>query len=383
MYNKLRYIQKINKIVLLFIVILIYNTSGMMAQKSPVENFKVCAACHTIGEGKRVGPDLKGVNDRHDEAWLIKFIQSSQTVIKSGDKVAIKLFEENNKIPMPDNNLTDQEVKDILAYIKNPAAFEDKAAKVVVEADPNFLDNEESNLPKSTKGLFYISIIVLLLSIFDLAFTKFLKKAVFIHVLLISSALFLISMTVYTEAVNLGRSPGYEPDQPIKFSHRIHAGQNKIDCKYCHTGAMDSQTAGIPSTNVCMNCHNVVKKGTNTGEEEIAKIYKAEQEGKAIEWIKVHNLPDHVFFSHAQHVNAGKLECQECHGKVEEMGRVQQVEDLSMGWCLNCHRTKFVNMDNKFYDNLYEQYHKELKEGVREGVTVSEIGGQDCMKCHY
>jgi len=383
MYNKLRYIQKINKIILLFIVILIYNTSGMMAQKSPVENFKVCAACHTIGEGKKVGPDLKGVNDRHDEAWLIKFIQSSQTMVKSGDKVAVKLFEENNKIPMPDNNLTEQEVKDILAYIKNPAAFEDKAEKVVVEADPNFLDNEESNLPKSTKGLFYISIIVLLLSIFDLAFTKFLKKAVFIHVLLISSALFLISMTVYTEAVNLGRTPGYEPDQPIKFSHRIHAGQNKIDCKYCHTGAMESQTAGIPSTNVCMNCHNVVKKGTNTGEEEIAKIYKAEQEGKAIEWVKVHNLPDHVFFSHAQHVNAGKLDCAECHGKVEEMGRVQQVEDLSMGWCLDCHRTKFVNMDNKFYDNLYEQYHKELKEGLREGVTVEEIGGTDCMKCHY
>ncbi|MDF1550645.1 MAG: c-type cytochrome, partial [Bacteroidales bacterium] len=262
MFRKLLYNQNINKIVLLFIVILIYNTSGMMAQKGPVENFKVCAACHTIGGGKMIGPDLKGVNDRHDEAWLIKFIRSSQTMIKSGDKVAIQLFEENNKIPMPDNNLTDDEIRELLAYIENPAAFENKeSAQVVVEANPNFLDNEESNLPKSTKGLFYISIIILLLSIFDLAFTKFLSKAVFIHVLLISSALFLISMTVYTEAVNLGRTPGYEPDQPIKFSHRVHAGENKIDCQYCHTGAMDSQNAGIPSTNVCLNCHTVIKKG--------------------------------------------------------------------------------------------------------------------------
>ena len=99
--------------------------------------------------------------------------------------------------------------------------------------------------------------------------------------------------------------------------------------------------------------------------------------------MKVHNLPDHVFFSHAQHVNAGKMDCAECHGKVEEMGRLQQTEDLGMGWCLDCHRTKFIDMDNKFYDNLYEKYHTELKEGMREGVTVKEIGGEDCAKCHY
>ncbi len=383
MLKKLLYNQKISKILLLFIVILIYNVSGILAQKSPVENFKVCAACHNLTDEKKVGPGLKDVTERRDEAWLIKFIQSSQTMVKNGDKVAVKLFEENNKIPMPDNNLTEQEIKELLAYIKNPEAFEDQVEKVVVEADPNFLENEKSNLPKTTKGLFYISIVVLLLSIFDLTFTKFLKKAVFVHVLLISSASFLILMTIHTEAVNLGRTPGYEPDQPIKFSHKVHAGVNGIDCKYCHTGAMDSQVAGIPSSNLCLNCHSIIKQGANTGQEEIAKIQAAIKEGKPIEWVKVHNLPDHVFFSHSQHVNAGKLDCAECHGKVEEMGRLQQVEDLSMGWCLNCHRTKFVDMDNKFYDNLYTKYHEELKDGMREGVTVKDIGGQDCMKCHY
>jgi len=322
MHNKLLYYQKFTKKALLFLVIVLYNTTGLLAQKSPVDNFKVCAACHTIGKGKLVGPDLKGVTERREEAWLIKFIQSSQTMIKSGDKIAVKLFEENNKIPMPDNPLTDAEVKELLKYIKNPEAFQ-TVEQVVVPADPNFLENEESNLPKSTKALFYISIAILLLSIFDIAVTKFLKKAIFVHIMLISASVFLILMTIYTEAVNLGRTPGYEPDQPIKFSHKVHAGTNKIDCQYCHAEAMESKNAGIPSSNLCLNCHSIIKKGANTGEEEIAKIYKSIEDGKAVEWIQVTKLPDHVFFSHAQHVNAGQLACQDCHGKVEEMGRLQ------------------------------------------------------------
>ncbi len=375
------YYQKVNKILLIFIVAFLYSTS-LVAQKSPADNFKVCSACHTIGKGKLIGPDLKGVTERREEVWLIKFIQSSQTVVKSGDKIAVKLFEEYNKVPMPDNPLTDDEVRQLLKYIENPSAFE-TTPQVVVKADPNFLENTESNLPKSTKGLFYISIAILLLSIFDLAFTKFLKKAVFVHIMMISASVFLIFMTIYTEAVNLGRTPGYEPDQPIKFSHKVHAGENKINCQYCHSEAMVSKNAGIPSTNLCLNCHSVIKKGTNTGETEIAKIYKAEQEGKAVEWIRVSQLPDYVFFSHAQHVNAGKLDCAECHGKVEEMGRLQQVNDLSMGWCLDCHRTKFINMDNKYYSKQYAKYHEEIKSGLRKGVTVKEIGGEDCGKCHY
>lgn len=375
------YYKKVNKILLIFIVAFLY-TNSLLAQKSPVDNFKVCSACHTIGKGKLIGPDLKGVTERREEAWLIKFIQSSQTVIKSGDKIAVKLFEENNKVPMPDNPLTDDEVRQLLKYIENPSAFE-TTPQVVVKADPNFLENAESNLPKSTKGLFYISIAILLLSLFDLVFTKFLKKAVFVHIMMISASVFLILMTIYTEAVNLGRTPGYEPDQPIKFSHKVHAGENKINCQYCHSEAMYSKSAGIPATNLCLNCHSVIKKGANTGETEIAKIYQAELDGKAVEWIRVSQLPDHVYFSHAQHVNAGKLDCAECHGKVEEMGRLQQVNDLSMGWCLDCHRTKFINMDNKYYSQQYAKYHEELKSGIRKGVTVKEIGGEDCGKCHY
>jgi cytochrome c2 len=154
MLKKLLYNQKISKILLLFIVILIYNVPRLLAQKSPVENFKVCAACHNLSEEKKIGPGLKGVTERRDEAWLIKFIQSSQTMIKEGDKIAVQLFEEYNKIPMPDNNLSEQEIKELLAYIENPEAFEDKVEKVVVEADPNFLENEKATCLKLPRGSF-------------------------------------------------------------------------------------------------------------------------------------------------------------------------------------------------------------------------------------
>lgn len=382
MQTKLVYAQKINRLLALFLLLFIYNLSSI-AQKSAEDNFKTCAACHSIGKGKLVGPDLKGVTKKYEEAWLIKFIRSSQTMVKAGDELAVKTFEENGKIPMPDNNLSDEEIKALLDYIKNydPNAVAKTTPKA--KADPNFLENNFSYLPKNTKGIFWISVVLLLLSIFDLAVTKFLRKAVAIHIMIIGSSLFLISMVVYQEAVNLGRYQGYEPDQPIKFSHKVHAGDNKIDCEYCHSGATESRRSGIPSANVCLNCHNVIKSGTNTGTEEIAKIHKAVDEGKPIEWIKVHNLPDHVYYNHAQHVNAGKLDCTECHGDVANMGRIQQVNDLSMGWCLDCHRTKHVDFDNKYYSDKFKRYHEELKSGMRKGVTVSEVGGQDCAQCHY
>jgi len=201
--------------------------------------------------------------------------------------------------------------------------------------------------------------------------------------MIIPSAIVIMSLIIYQEAKNLGRYQGYEPDQPIAFSHKVHAGENQIDCEYCHSGAMDSKRSGIPSANVCLNCHNVIKEGTNTGKAEIAKIFKAIDDNKAIEWVKVHNLPDHVYYNHSQHVNAGKMDCTECHGDVANMGRIQQVNDLSMGWCLDCHREKFIDIDNKYFGNQYKKYHDEIAKGLRKGVTVSELGGEDCAKCHY
>jgi hypothetical protein len=188
---------------------------------------------------------------------------------------------------------------------------------------------------------------------------------------------------VIKEAQFLGRQQYYSPDQPIAFSHKVHAQDNKIDCRYCHFTVDESKHAGIPPTQLCMNCHNVVKEGTHTGTEEIAKIYESIESGKPIEWIRVHNLPDHAYFNHAQHVNVGQLDCTECHGEVENMDRIVQVEDLSMGWCINCHRkTEVQFLDNEFYAH-YQELHDKLKSGEIRRITVNTIGGNECQKCHY
>lgn len=142
----------------------------------------------------------------------------------------------------------------------------------------------------------------------------------------------LIHVLVNNKVV-IGYNQGYEPDQPIPFSHKLHAGTYKMDCKYCHTGTETSRHAAVPPLNVCMNCHMVVK----TDSPHIQKLTEAFTSGKSIAWNKVHLLPDHVKFNHAPHIKAGK-DCTTCHGNVAEMEKVKQVSSLAMGWCVNCHR---------------------------------------------
>ncbi len=238
------------------------------------------------------------------------------------------------------------------------------------------------------EGLYLLYILLfafllLFIAITDMAVTRRLRYKL-IHTLVILASLFYIADVTVREAVAMGRSPGYAPDQPIKFSHKIHAGQNKIDCLYCHNTAEHSKSAGIPSAGVCLNCHKlVVKEGSRSGSFEINKIIRAIDRAEPIVWNRVYALPDHVFFSHAQHVNAGKVECATCHGKVEEMSILRQFNDLSMGWCVNCHReTEVQFIDNLFYEK-YEKLQEEMKAGNRKMVSVEDIGGTECMKCHY
>ncbi|HDR52779.1 MAG TPA: hypothetical protein ENN90_14370, partial [Mariniphaga anaerophila] len=188
---------------------------------------------------------------------------------------------------------------------------------------------------------------------------------------------------IYEEAVKLGRSEGYQPDQPIKFSHQVHVAENQIDCMYCHHTATESKTANFPSTDLCMNCHIVVREGSRSGRFEIDKLVQAHEEGRSIEWIRIHELPDHVFFSHAQHVGVGKLDCAQCHGQVEEMHMVRQHTDLSMGWCLECHRETKVDFIENDYYSLFDAFHKDLDKGVRDSIMAADIGANDCAKCHY
>jgi hypothetical protein len=213
-------------------------------------------------------------------------------------------------------------------------------------------------------------------------------------------------------AIGLGRQQGYQPVQPIFYSHRVHAGINQISCLYCHSNAMVSKHATVPPLNVCMNCHAAINEYTKgpklyredgsevDGTAEIQKLYSYvgydpktstynTENAKPVEWIKIHNLPDHVFFSHAQHTAAGKVQCQTCHGPIQQMDEVHQFAPLSMGWCINCHRTTKVDFPdstgssgNKFY-SIYQHFHQDLANGAKDSITVQDIGGTECQKCHY
>ena len=165
----------------------------------------------------------------------------------------------------------------------------------------------------------------------------------------------------------VGVQQGYSPEQPIAFPHKVHAGDNKIPCLYCHSAARTSRHAGIPSNNVCMNCHSMLEKQT----VEIEKLQEAAQEKRAISWVKVHNLPDFVYFNHSQHVLSG-VACQRCHGPVEQMTRLEQTAPLTMGWCIECHR-----------------HNAHLPASGFERAALSLSGepkpspGLDCASCHY
>jgi cytochrome c553 len=230
--------------------------------------------------------------------------------------------------------------------------------------------------------LFVLAFLLFVAALIDLLIVKRVRKQ-WINILVLSGTLGYLSYALAVDAIAVGHSPEYQPDQPIKFSHKVHAGQNKTDCIYCHSSAPYSKSAGIPPENVCMNCHLLVRKGTRSGAFEIAKIISHYEAKQPIEWVKVYNLQDHVFFSHAQHVSAGGISCQKCHGPVETMDRISQYSDLTMGWCINCHRTTNVNFkENKFYSQ-YKDLADKMRKGAMDSVTISTLGGTECMKCHY
>lgn len=375
----------------IFITLILISTSGLklQAQDNGKQLFQVCAACHTIGKGKLIGPDLQGVTERLDRDWLKKFILNSQEVIASGDEYAVKTFEEYNKIPMPPNVLNDEQLETLLNYIENydpdaeATAVQETSIEATEDHDADYEFMAEQERPYDNLQIsFIISMILILIALFDLFVTRFIKAKV-LHIMVLLISLAIAGEVIIKEAQFLGRQQYYSPDQPIAFSHKVHATDNKIDCQYCHFTVEESRHAGIPPTQVCMNCHNVVKEGTHTGTEEIAKIYASMESGNPIHWIKVHNLPDHVYFNHAQHVKVGQVECEECHGDVGSMDRIMQVHDLGMGWCINCHRNTEVQfLDNDFYAR-YVDIHKKLESGEISRITVNTIGGNDCQKCHY
>lgn len=284
---------------------------------------------------------------------------------------------------------------DILEVMNNPVSMrllEDHAGMQITEEEERLLQAYLTHVAETGMGelkaypirsfTFWILGLLMLLAFVDLVITRKIRYRI-IHIVILIAGLGVHGSFAYEEATRIGRTQDYAPDQPIKFSHKIHAGDNQIDCRYCHFTADFSLSGGIPSNNVCLNCHGVVRNGTNSGSFEINKIHRAAKTGEPVRWIRVHKLPDHSFFSHAQHVNVAGLDCTECHGAVEEMHIVRQVEDLSMGWCINCHReTKVPFFENEYYKS-FKALHEQAKAGAVDSITASQVGGLKCMKCHY
>ena len=378
-----------------------------------------CASCHNKNmKSAMTGPALGGVEQRWADAGygneeLYAWIRNSQAVIASGNDYAVNLFNTWNKSVMTSFvNLTDDEVAELLLYIDNIYTGTGKYAPVTANGVVVSTDAEEAKPNYWLYGglIAVLAVLSLILAriISNLNYINEVKagnapaeRKTLVQILtnktLVGFVLFLLLIiggyTTVNNAIDLGRQQGYAPEQPINFSHEIHAGTHKIDCQYCHDGARRSKHAVIPAVNTCMNCHKAIQGETEDAQKEIAKIYKASGwdpqanaytgEGKPVEWIRIHNLPDHAYFNHAQHVVAGGVECQTCHGPVEEMAKVKQYSPLSMGWCVNCHRQTEVQFANNDYYKIYDKYHDDLKAGKMDKVTVEDIGGLECQKCHY
>ncbi|NMM50152.1 c-type cytochrome [Flammeovirgaceae bacterium KN852] len=367
-----------------------------------------CATCHNV-HTKLVGPALANVYDRvpGDGAeaveWIYQFVYNSQKVIASGDPYAAKLWDEYKPTIMTSFPFEKEQVEDILAYIQQETIAGPKVAgpTPVVIGDPQPETGISSAYMTVILGILIfvlVLILVVLLLIVNIlvkylkdkedldeadkeivdqkfSFTKLATNKVFLAII---TAVFVavVAKTGIDALYTVGIQQGYQPTQPIAFSHAIHAGQYEIDCNYCHTGVRKSKNANIPSANICMNCHSVVK----TESPEIQKIYKAVEENRPIEWVRIHNLPDLAYFNHQQHVKVGEIECQTCHGPIEEMEVVYQYAPLTMGWCINCHRETAVNAGgNDYYNKLVELHNQKTD----EPMTVEDIGGLECSKCHY
>jgi cytochrome c2 len=365
-----------------------------------------CKTCHRVHQ-KLVGPALAGVYDRVPSIqWVKNFVHNSSAVIASGDAYAVNLYNEYNKTQMTAfTSLKDEDVMNILAYVKN----ETDHPPVATTAAPGATSGTTATQSTPYLNIILIGMLIILILLIVIlgflisALKRFLDQrpltedereiveSPITFASVTSSRGFLFAVTFIVAALgfkaiisglySVGVQQGYAPKQPIAFSHKVHAGQYEIDCKYCHTGAMKGKSATIPTVNICMNCHNQIKSGTNTGEGEIAKIVRAFNEKKPIEWVRIHNLPDLAYFNHSQHVNVGGIECQTCHGPVQEMDVVRQHSLLTMGWCIDCHRkTDIKNEGNAYYDKLTE-LHKKAKGDSK--MKVEDIGGLECSKCHY
>jgi mono/diheme cytochrome c family protein len=379
-----------------------------------------CAACHKL-DAKATGPMLRGIAAKHDMPWLYKWIHNSSALIKSGDAAAVKVYEENNKAVMTAfPALSETDIDDIIAYTSEPKAEAPAPVAGTAVAGATQKGGVSDNIILGALAL-VMTVLVIMLFLVNNVLRKVAKvngievapKDPTVPIwkafaknqfLILVTSIFLLlagAYFVYGFLMQIGVDQNYEPIQPIHYSHRIHAGDNEINCKYCHSSARVSKHAGIPSLNVCMNCHkNIAEVAESTAtpeyskafyDEQIQKLYTAvgwdqatqSYTGKTepVKWVRIHNLPDFVYFNHSQHVTVAGIECQTCHGPVETYEIQKQFAPLTMGWCINCHRKTEVKMKgNEYYTKIHDELSK--KYGV-DKLTAAQMGGLECGKCHY
>tara|TARA_B100001769_G_scaffold84715_2_gene64505 strand:+ start:2538 stop:3785 length:1248 start_codon:yes stop_codon:yes gene_type:complete len=380
-----------------------------------------CAACHQLNR-KAVGPALSGVSEKYDKEWLYSWIKNGTQMIKDGDPQAVAIWEEYNQAVMTNYpQFSNEQIDNILAYTDyTPPPPTNTVLESIETVGP--ASNISLNIILAVSIVIFMILVVMLflvqrtlIKIANASGVKIesepkknitplwqtiVKNQFLIFIMVVG---FLLSSAYFTYGylMQIGIDQGYAPIQPIHYSHKIHAGANQIECKYCHSSARVSKHSGIPALNVCMNCHEYI--ADYNGEEdlengytkdfytnEIKKLYNAvgwdeenqvyTGETQPVKWVRIHNLPDFVYFNHAQHAQVAKIECQTCHGPVEEMEIMYQYSPLTMGWCIDCHRESNVDKDNEYYQKVHEELSK--KYGV-EKLTVAQLGGIECAKCHY
>ena len=408
----------------LFFIAFLFFSEKSFAQNGEALFKANCASCHKPDKDF-TGPALKGARDREpNPEWAYKWVNNVNTMVETDSYAKALMTKMGSK--MTQFNLKKEEIKAILDW-----ADAYTVAVPVGETGKPAEDNNTMIFGILTLVLALIAFVLLqvntnLRKLSDEKEGVLRPEPVPVYknkTYIMAAVLVLFAVGGYFTidgAVGLGRQQNYQPVQPIFYSHKVHAGTNQISCLYCHGGSQDSKQASIPSVNVCMNCHKAIGKyegpdvleredGTAVnGTGEIEKLYAfagwnsatkkynpdnnndgIPDGAKPIEWIKVHNLPDHVYFNHSQHIKVGKQQCQTCHGNIQEMPEVYQFAELSMGWCINCHRETKVdfynkkdNSGNRFY-SIYEKFHNDIKNGKLDSVTVEKIGGTECQKCHY
>ncbi len=417
--------QRLSVLFLSLFVISIVNISAQDAAAGKAIFTGKCASCHNIFK-KMTGPALMGLEERGkwaDHKELLAWINNPAAYMAK-DPYTQGLKAEYGSMMTGFADVTQKDVEDLVAYVNKEVADKKAGPKTGPVAEVSETGNQNAII------FGVISLVLGIIALILMQVNSNLKKmsddsegivrpepVAFYRnktYIAMASIVFFVfgGYMVAKGAIGLGRQKDYQPEQPIYYSHKVHAGINQISCLYCHGNAWESKHAAIPSVNVCMNCHkaiNAYEKGPKlykengdevNGTAEIAKLYQYAgfdpnnpskwdpSKAKPIEWTKIHNLPDHVYFNHSQHIRAGNVQCQSCHGEITAMDEVKQVAELSMGWCINCHRQTNVNFNydstkgNKFY-SIYEKFHNDIKAGKMDSVKVKDIGGLECQKCHY